>query len=327
MTGVLAPPSDATPRAAAPGGHESSQFTSVVDPGIARELMATVISTIHGDRDREVLERRLGLGPHAGPQTLAAVADDLGLTRERARQLQERALQHLASPPGGGGPLLRRHAQRKLVELFDADDRTGLPPGSLLLTITELGFAGHSPDKTAGLLTRTAGFGKTEARRWEESVRELIAERRRPAKTRARDERSTNTADDRISRFLDHAQWPSATTTQPQPTRPLEPPPPKRWFSQALGREVGYGSDRELTVLKALDRSSLIADFCERPVAVPFMIGAREYVHRPHLVATTTDGRVLMVEVFRLEEMALTLNRVKYAAARKKCEEKGWGSW
>jgi RNA polymerase nonessential primary-like sigma factor len=46
------------------------------------------------DRQRLVVERRYGLGGH-DPATLEDIADDLGLTRERVRQIQMEALSAL----------------------------------------------------------------------------------------------------------------------------------------------------------------------------------------------------------------------------------------
>jgi RNA polymerase primary sigma factor len=46
------------------------------------------------DREREILRRRFGLDDEE-PQTLAEIAEDIGLTRERIRQIQEIALDKL----------------------------------------------------------------------------------------------------------------------------------------------------------------------------------------------------------------------------------------
>jgi RNA polymerase nonessential primary-like sigma factor len=48
------------------------------------------------ERQRFVLERRYGLNDH-GVQTLAEIAGELGLTRERVRQVQSEALKRLRS--------------------------------------------------------------------------------------------------------------------------------------------------------------------------------------------------------------------------------------
>lgn len=55
------------------------------------------------DRERDVLTRRFGLGGKEA-QTLEEVGRDLGITRERVRQLQVRALRRLRSAVLGHGP-------------------------------------------------------------------------------------------------------------------------------------------------------------------------------------------------------------------------------
>jgi RNA polymerase sigma factor (sigma-70 family) len=52
-------------------------------------------------RDREVLERRFGLAGRR-PQTLEEIGSDFGLTRERIRQIELRALDRLARTSRGG---------------------------------------------------------------------------------------------------------------------------------------------------------------------------------------------------------------------------------
>ena len=49
-----------------------------------------------GDRERHVLMMRFGLDPH-GPRTLKEIGQQLSLTRERVRQIQNEALAKLSS--------------------------------------------------------------------------------------------------------------------------------------------------------------------------------------------------------------------------------------
>ncbi|MBX3688103.1 sigma-70 family RNA polymerase sigma factor [Dokdonella sp.] len=59
----------------------------------AIERLSRLIERL-GQRQREVLQRRFGLGERPA-QSLADIGRDLGISRERARQIQEEALGHL----------------------------------------------------------------------------------------------------------------------------------------------------------------------------------------------------------------------------------------
>ena len=64
---------------------------------LLRAEMAHVMDKMLNEREREVLARRYGLGGHA-PSTLEEVGAALGLTRERARQIENKALTKLRHP-------------------------------------------------------------------------------------------------------------------------------------------------------------------------------------------------------------------------------------
>jgi RNA polymerase primary sigma factor len=57
------------------------------------EQLETLLSQLE-DKERFIIERRFGLGDH-DPQTLAEIGSDLRLSRERIRQIEERALAKL----------------------------------------------------------------------------------------------------------------------------------------------------------------------------------------------------------------------------------------
>src|SRR5262249_54713096 len=54
------------------------------------EQLQTLLSQLD-DKERFIIERRFGLGDR-DPQTLAEIGSELNLSRERIRQLEERAL-------------------------------------------------------------------------------------------------------------------------------------------------------------------------------------------------------------------------------------------
>lgn len=64
---------------------------------LLRAEMAHALDKLLSQREREVLARRYGLAGHA-PSTLEEVGAALGLTRERARQIETKALTKLRNP-------------------------------------------------------------------------------------------------------------------------------------------------------------------------------------------------------------------------------------
>ena len=59
------------------------------------------------ERERNIIKMRYGLNGHRSPQPLSRIGRELGITPERVRQIEERALEHLAM-------------QRELQALSDA---------------------------------------------------------------------------------------------------------------------------------------------------------------------------------------------------------------
>jgi RNA polymerase primary sigma factor len=66
-----------------------------IDAAIDGQALAAAVAGLP-DRERRIVENRLGLGGRT-PQTLEEVGRELGLTRERVRQLETRALKRLGA--------------------------------------------------------------------------------------------------------------------------------------------------------------------------------------------------------------------------------------
>jgi DNA-directed RNA polymerase sigma subunit (sigma70/sigma32) len=67
-----------------------------IPPGDLREVLAEVMADLP-DREQRILRRRFGLDGR-DPQTLSEIADDLGITAERVRQLQNAAIGRIKRP-------------------------------------------------------------------------------------------------------------------------------------------------------------------------------------------------------------------------------------
>jgi len=68
-----------------------------VEAAAIREAVEEMLLDGLTDRERQVVQRRFGLGGHE-PETLETIGKDLGVTRERIRQIESKALKKLQHP-------------------------------------------------------------------------------------------------------------------------------------------------------------------------------------------------------------------------------------
>ena len=87
---------------------EDEQVYSLAEVAYERERMTEVSELLPeeitrllsplDERGREVLKMRFGLAPYSEPHTTEEVGEAFGITRERVRQLEARALSKLRFP-------------------------------------------------------------------------------------------------------------------------------------------------------------------------------------------------------------------------------------
>ena len=81
----------------------SGDPVELADVSLEQQRVRTAVAQLP-EREREVLERRFGLAGHAEGASLEQIGKDLGLTRERIRQLESSSLkllgEHLADLAG-----------------------------------------------------------------------------------------------------------------------------------------------------------------------------------------------------------------------------------
>ncbi|WP_355585898.1 TnsA endonuclease N-terminal domain-containing protein [Xanthomonas cannabis] len=286
-------------------------------------LVAAAIEGLSNKRDREVLELRLGTDGQR--LTLARIGKEWGVTRERVRQIQERALKRLAARArreGTAGASLRR-----LINASSADSDASAP---WLIEVAHNGFDTALPLALKFML-RAAGFPKSEV----ESTIRLLCGIERSRQTKARTAASRFAAAGRVaskvSQWLSQCDWPDH----------IRPPPPIEelcalrevegtdiagsYHSDKLGRAVQYESGLELDVMSLLEKSEQVAYYQEQPAAIRYAFGKKHYDYYPDLLLATTDGRCVLVEVKPTSQMALSINRAKARAARVWAHARGWG--
>ncbi|SID54693.1 TnsA endonuclease N terminal [Mycobacteroides abscessus subsp. abscessus] len=98
------------------------------------------------------------------------------------------------------------------------------------------------------------------------------------------------------------------------------------YTSQKTGGEIYFESLLEESVFLAAEGSSRVRSYQEQPCQIRYVGEDRiEHTYYPDLVLTLDDGRVLLVEVKPLWQMALTSNRIKCGAGQRYAAENGWG--
>lgn len=297
----------------------TEECLSATDVGM---LITVAITCLPKSRDCEVLEMRLGIDGQ--PLTLAEIGKKYGLSRERVRQIQERALRKLARharDEGTPGYILKN-----LLEPLRHNDK------ALAIWLLEAASSGFeiSPRAAAKFILHTAGYTKAKTT----EVAALLPTVERPQKARSTNEAQARVArpfKSNVSKWLEHSEWPTV----------VAPPPPAaqlsayrvvnesdiagNFFSHKLGRTVYYESHLELEVLTALERSEHIAYYQEQPAQIPYTFNGRQRVYFPDVFAATADGRGLLIEIKPTDNMALTINRIKAKAGRAWAHAQGWG--
>ncbi|MEI7378169.1 TnsA endonuclease N-terminal domain-containing protein [Dickeya chrysanthemi] len=289
-------------------------------------LVSVAVESLSKERDRDVLLMRLGTDE--SPHTLAEIAVKWGVSRERVRQIQERAFRRLAAKSryeGTPGAALKKLINTVSDSSYEIAIWVHRIAHCDFMTSSEL--AAKFILCTAGILKvkreEIVGFFSTISRLQKAKkakLREL--DRSRAAKERVESE---------FSDWLNNTDWPSV----------IAPPPPAaqlssqrvvndsdiagHFYSQKLERTVQYESGLELNIMTLLERSDQVSFYQEQPVAIPYSFKGKLRKYYPDLLVATVDGRCLLIEVKPTDSMTLSINRAKANVGRAWAHARGWG--
>ncbi|WP_030957847.1 TnsA endonuclease N-terminal domain-containing protein [Streptomyces sp. NRRL S-378] len=297
---------------------------------VLRELLAAAVGEIVKERDREVLSRRLGLYDQSA-HTLEKIAEAFGISRERVRQLQTRAIRSMRRTTGGPAS---RKVHAVLAELSCVDR---VPPGAepptaeRLLDLADALLPSMAPRQAVPLLARLAGADRVRA----ENLAAEAATVRMLRHDAARRETARQVRVDRAAR-----RW-EALSADVNWFGKAEPAPAREeldvlrekggrgvfgmWHCPKLGREVAYESDTELRVIQLLSFAPQVAYYQEQPLAISYWFAGRQRTYYPDLLMATVDGQCILIEVKPVYEMAMAVNVAKYRAVEAFCRNRGWG--
>ncbi|MET9402333.1 sigma factor-like helix-turn-helix DNA-binding protein [Kitasatospora sp. NPDC002965] len=297
-----------------------------------RELLAAAVDELPRERHRRIMTLRLGVGDHEA-QTLETVADAFGLSRERIRQLQQKAVSALARATT---PAARRF--RSLLSELGRPDGTptdgedGPPDAERLLDLARVLLPSVPPRRAVALLATLAGAGRLPADNLAARAMTIRTLRHGAARREAARQGRTERATVRWSRLEADVRWAGTGGSAP-PRAELEAlreaddedPRSGSWECPKLGRAVAYESETELQVIQLLSFASQVAYYQEQPLAVGYEFDGRARTYFPDLLVATTDGRCVLVEVKPVFEMATAVNVAKYRALEALCRDHGWG--
>jgi len=279
------------------------------------------IPGVRRDRDRFVLRQRCGLDGTS--PTLQELGDELGISRERVRQIQERGLRHLAGRTSA--------AQRRshLLDSFGVETAAAVSPDAVGRYVSER-LAGLNDSVTAKAIAYSLRPPKDRARLVGATMRWLKAE-----DVRRQEERRVEAAARRVDpleRLLAATWWPIASS----PT--IDTARQRRWRehtgrkgsageleSAKLQRLVAYESDLERAFFERLEFSAAVVFYQEQPVAIRWNEDGLGRRYFPDVLVVQSDGRALLVEVKQQWMMALRPTVDRLAAAVDLCSEKGLG--
>ncbi len=292
---------------------------------VARDLVAAMVESLPSPRDRAVLTQRLALDGDA-PLTLQSIGERMGISRERVRQLQDRALERLCRRRALPG--VRQYARQAIAAVLNQAESGGAERGDSLLTLAEAALPAVPVALAARVLAQLAGHSRQVSKHVAAEAVTLRVVRDAELAREARQAQFAKRVAALLTLLLADTEWPGGR--KPAPPQSLITPQrghddAETWESVKLGRKVAFESRAELSLIRALDMAPQVTWFCEQPLAIGYIFAGRHRTYYPDLLAATKDGYCILIEVKPLLDMPLAINQAKAAAARAFCARHGWG--
>lgn len=304
-----------------------------LDHASAADIWGHLVSAAAGelpdDRERYILLSRLGLLDE--PNTLRAIGDALGISDERVRQLEDKALVRItrsANQPGTTAEILAF-----VIELLSNEsDHT--------LVARLVDSAGTlfrcQPVWMVKAVARMAGLPLTRADPLGELAREYIAYQRDQARKHAHEQQHQEKIERYLDKWLRDAVWPASISALPDVAEPIRrermPNTHDRvgysgsFHSEKMNSTVRFESLLEEAAFTVAERSNRVHSYQEQPCKVHYSrIDGERSIYIPDLLICLTDGRMLLIEVKPLWQMAVSDNLLKSQAGQRFAAERGWG--
>jgi hypothetical protein len=261
---------------------------------LRRAVLRVIRACVPKAKDRYIAIRILGLTGDGIPATLAAIGEELSLSRERIRQRRNRAFRSITAT------MQRRVASSArlraallsapgITELADAGkiariivscmtDRFAAAQQLTLICcmaagLSDSGLTAMVSAATSEACRDVAMAGKWRANHWRDIAPQVIG--------------STNHFKSPPDIAIGRKRMPQAGEDGERITL----------HSKKLGRSVACESGTELRVFTWLERSTDIRWYQEQPISIPYVHHGRPRRYYPDVAIWDQEGRVAMVEV------------------------------
>lgn len=267
------------------------------------------------------------------PRTLADLGNQYGVTRERIRQILVKSVRRLSLRVLKADSLTKRVLDAMTDAAPEAADRS-LP----LWFAIELAQHGCRREFMEFVLMAVLSRGGTAPY----GARQLVARamaveraRRREERPRRRRERDgevserTEKADAFVLSILRKAAWPERLSGRPIDLSGMQPlrdcVSEKAFFSSTLRRRIGYDSQGELRLIRALDRGSMATEFLEQPLEIPYEFEGASHSYFPDVLVRVDDDLFFVIEIKARQRLADCLTLAKSEAAQRHLGTRGIG--
>ncbi len=268
------------------------------------------------------------------PWTLQAIAEVLGISRERVRQIEMRIIRKLkykrsTSKPGSAEGQLRQY-------LYEAI-RPGEPGDLDRLAIFVQEDLAHKLNNTQvmPLLDIFSTWLRASGTHFSEHdlvkrIGERLVEQQAALLREIKRERNRAALRACLDAFV---IWPNRCCMVDLPlylVRQREVNPDSQgqtgvFVSEKLGRSVQYESQMEQRFLMRLEQSTDVVYYQEQPFRIPYSVEGHNRVYIPDVFFVMADGRSVVVEIKPKHQIVLSENLRKWPVLRDFCEEKGYG--
>jgi hypothetical protein len=284
-------------------------------------LFDAAIAELKNERHQSILRCRLGLKEEF--QTLAAIADDFGVSKQRIAQLQKHAVVRLQVGRGAASVALRFVLRVLLSTGFKAP-RTDAPTS--VYQLENHLFGGKHKPIFLDLCGSIIAFSSDQKAVIESDVRKIYAKEREQLKKESLDLYRLG----RVKREIEHVIWPTQVKKTSLPfSRAREVNDENNvgvLESKINNRLIHFESGLEMVFYEMLEKGhELISCYQEQPCAIEYKIDGRVRKYYPDAAVQLASGDCFLVEVKPFFRLFLYQNILKISAALELCELNGCG--